>query len=130
MTKIERKPFGYKLTFAGFIKRDEMEAWYEDSQNALQNQMKDFGVFIDMRELKTLPKESQEPMQKGQMLFKTKGMQRSVCILNDSITAMQFKRIAKQTGIYEWERYLDASAVKDWEKVGVDWIQRSIDPDQ
>jgi hypothetical protein len=57
-------------------------------------------------------------------------MQRSVVILKDKITMMQFRGIAKETGIYEWERYIDASAVENWEQIGLDWILNAVDPDQ
>jgi hypothetical protein len=43
---------------------------------------------------------------------------------------MQFRRIGKETGIYEWERYIDASSVADWEKIGIDWLSKGIDPDK
>ncbi len=57
-------------------------------------------------------------------------MARSAVILANAMTAMQFKRIAKETGIYEFERYIDASSVADWEKVGIDWISNKVDPDK
>jgi len=34
-------------------------------------------------------------------------MVRSVVILANTITKLQFKRIAQETGIYQWERYID-----------------------
>ena len=46
-------------------------------------------------------------MQEGQKLFKNAGMERSVVILSTAMVTMQFKRIAKETGIYEWERYIE-----------------------
>ncbi len=56
-------------------------------------------------------------------------MVRSVVIVDSALTKMQFQRIAKQTGIHAWERYIDASSITDWEKVGIDWINKGIDPD-
>lgn len=35
-----------------------------------------------------------------------------------------------QTGIYEWERYIDSSSVSNWEKVGLEWIEMAVDPDE
>lgn len=130
MYKIEKKDFGYKLAFGEFIHAEEMKQWVEESEIALQTAPKEFGVFVDMRTLKPLPTEAQVHMQKGQKLYKQKGMIRSVVILASPVTLMQFKRIAKETGIYEWERYIDASFSDDWEKVGLDWIINKIDPDK
>lgn len=130
MYKIEIKDYGYKLTFADFIKAEEMQDWVKESEKALSKASKEFGVVIDMRALKPLPQDSKEHMQTGQTLFKRKGMVRSAVILDSAITTGQFKRIAKETGIYEWERYLDASKVADHEKIAVDWVQKGIDPDK
>ncbi|MCK5165408.1 MAG: hypothetical protein KAQ72_16935 [Desulfobacula sp.] len=130
MYKIEKKDYGYKLTFDGFIKGEEMKLWVDESKKILAGAPKEFGIFADMRTLKPLPTDAQPLMQEGQMSYKKKGMVRSVVILNNAVTKMQFQRIAKETGIYEWERYVDASAINDWEKVGIDWISKGIDPDK
>lgn len=130
MYKIERKVYGYKLTFADYIKADEMKKWVDDSKKTLTSAPQEFGVFVDMRTLKTLPQDSQEYMQQGQSLYKQKGMARSVVILSNPLTKLQFTRIARETGIYQWERYIDASAVPDWEKKGEEWLLHKIDPDK
>ncbi len=129
MYKITKKPFGYHLELGGFIEPAEMQKWVEESKATLTGQSGNFGVFVDMRNLKPLPPDSQHYMQEGQKLYKEKGMQRSVVILNDKITTMQFKRIAKETGIYNWERYIDASSNANWQKDGEDWIVSGKDPD-
>ncbi len=129
MYKIEKKDYGYRLTFNGFIKIDEMAKWVDESKQALTGQEGKFGVFVDMRGLNTLPQDSKVKMEEGQKLFKQTGMERSVVILDDAITTMQFMRIAQETGIYEWERYIDASKELNWDKAGLDWIKDGIDPD-
>ena len=130
MYKIEKNNYGYKLIFGGFIKKDEMQNWVADSKKSLLNSPASFGVFIDMRDLKPLPEDSQQYMVEGQKLYKAKGMKRSVVILSNSIAKMQFQRLAKETGIYEWERYIDASSSSNWEQIGIDWISKQIDPDK
>lgn len=130
MYKIEKKEFGYKLTFGGFILKEEMKNWLMESKEILETQTETFQIFVDMRTLKPLPAESQEFMQEGQKLYKQKGMERSVVILNDKITTMQFIRIAKETGIYKWERYIDASSNYNWELKGLAWLQNSVDPEK
>ena len=83
-----------------------------------------------MRELKPLPEDSQKHMEEGQKIYKAKGMSRSAVAVNGAATKMQFKRIAKESGIYEWERYIDAASTPAWENIGVDWIKSSVDPDR
>ena len=131
MYSIEQVDFGYKLTFEGFIETDEMKDWLSESEKVLENTtLEEFGVFVDMRKLYPLPPESRAIMEEGQKLYKTKKMIRSVVIVANIVTQLQFIRIAKETGIYEWERYIDASSVANWEQVGLDWIIDGKDPDK
>lgn len=130
MYKIEKNGFSYHLTFEGFMQKDEMEKWYQDSLKALSDSPEQFGVFVDMRNLKPLPVESQSRMEEGQKHYKEKGMIRSVVILDNPITTMQFKRIGKQSGINNWERYIDSSEHADWKSKGIDWLEKGIDPDK
>ena len=130
MYEIEKKEFGFKLTFGGLISGEEMQAWVADSKKELADAPDAFGVFVDMRTLKPIPVDAQVHMQEGQQLYKDKGMERSVVIVDSSVTKMQFQRIARRTGIDEWERYIDASEDPGWQKTGMDWIVRGVDPAQ
>lgn len=129
MYNIEKKNYGYKLSFGGFMLVDEVKKWVADSRQILAPANGKFGVFVDMRTLKPLPMDAQVFMQEGQQLFQAKGMIRSVVILANVITKIQFQRIGKETGIYEWERYIDIESEPNWEQVGLDWIIKGIDPD-
>ncbi len=130
MYKIEKKPYGFKLTFEDVISPDEMKKWVEDSKKALLTAPSKFGVLVDMRKLKPLPPESKKIMEEGQKLYKEKGMERSAVILDSTVLTLQFKRIAQESGIYEWERYIDAGKDPNAEKTAEDWIVRKIDPDK
>ena len=129
MYKIDKKDFGYKLLFGGTVSKDEMANWVKDAKKALETQSGSFGVFVDMRDLKPLSNDAKAEMENGQKAFKEKGMQRSVVILNSAIVTMQFKKIAKETGIYDWERYIDASSTPDWEAKGIDWLKNGVNPE-
>ena len=130
MYSIEKKPYGYKLTFGGAIPAEEMSVWVKESKSALLGSPKEFGVLVDMRTLKPIGDDSQKHMQEGQKLYKQSGMSRSAVILSSLVTKMQFQRLAKETGIYAWERYLDASSTPEWEKIGIDWLTKGTDPDK
>ncbi len=130
MHKIEKTHYGVKLTFAQTINKEEMAQWVLDSEQFLIDFPSEFGVFVDMRDLKPLTLEAEQEMNKGQRLFKEKGMIRSVVILNSAIVTMQFKRIAQQTGIYAWERYINAKAEPNWQRAGENWLVKAIDPDK
>ncbi|MCC6552216.1 MAG: hypothetical protein IT372_04235 [Polyangiaceae bacterium] len=130
MYSIERKPFGYWLTFGGTIDRAEMSAWVEESRRVLAEAPAAFGAFVDMRTLAPLTDDAQVAMREGQRFYKERGMTRSVVILSSAVLTMQFRRIAKETGIYEWERYINASKEPAWEAVGLRWVIDGVDPDQ
>ena len=128
MYTIEKTEYGFYMTFGGQILETEMAAWVEESEQLLAAQRGKFSVFVDMRRLDPIASESQVQMQKGQRMYKQKGMERSVVVLESAILTRQFQRIAKQTGILLWERYIDASIVKDWETVALDWIKSGVEP--
>lgn len=129
MYKVEKKDYGIRLTFGGFMDVNEMTQWVADFKPVVDEAGDNFGVFVDMRDLKPISPNAQVPMREGQTYARENGMVRSVVIVDNDITLMQFKRIAKRTGIYEWERYLSAEDEPNWEKRGLDWIVSSIDPD-
>ena len=130
MYKIERKSSGYLLTLAGTVETDEMQKWVDESKMALTRETAtSFGVIVDMRNLAPLPPETQELMVQGQKLYMDKGMKRSAVAVNNKVTALQFKRLAKESGIYQWERYVDASSTPDWAGVAIKWVVDGIDPD-
>ncbi len=87
-----------------------------------------FSTFVDMRTLIPLGKEAIAPLGEGQRLARQSGMIRSAVIVQNPATASQFRRIAGDTGINQWERYIDASRVTDWEERGMDWILQGIEP--
>ena len=128
MVKIEQKSFGYKLTFSGIISISELENWLEESETILEKETGSFSVFVDMQQMELLPVACRELMYEGQKLYKRMGMERSVVIVGDKLTAMQFRLIAQKTGIYADERYIDASQNENWEKEAINWIIKAIEP--
>jgi hypothetical protein len=106
-----------------------MEQWLADSEVVLNEMKSGFGVFVDMRTLKLISPGVQEAFERGQRLYKRMGMARSVVIVENTTLAIQFKRIALQSDIYDWERYIDATAFSDWQRLGEAWIAEGIDPD-
>ncbi len=130
MYKIEKKPFGFKLVFGDAIEVDEMKRWSAESAKALVGQSGKFGVLVDMRTLKPLKADAQAVMVEGQKQYKVKGMERSAVAVPNAIVAMQFKRLAQDSGIYQWERYIDCAKHPDWENVAEAWLVSGKDPDK
>ena len=69
-------------------------------------------------------------MQQGQKEYRAQGMERSVVILSSPVVAAQFRRIGGETGIGRYERYIDSTAVENWEETGMRWLLNAVDPDE
>ncbi len=130
MYRIEEQTWGYRLSFGGVATPRELARWLVESERMLENCQDEFFVFVDMRTLIPLDRESQKAMQEGQRLYRRSGMVRSVVILASPVIAVQFRRIGGETGIAPWERYIDASTVLDWEEVGMNWLLNALEPDE
>lgn len=130
MYKIEKQDYGFRLTFGGSTGAEEISRWLLESREILADQDEEFFVFVDMRTLIPLDRDSQVHIHEGQQLYRRKGMLRSVVILSSPVVATQFRRIGGETGIGKWERYIDASNISDWEEVGMNWLLHAIDPDK
>ena len=128
MYKIDKTDLGFNLTFAGDMTKDEIEKWYMESEQALIGQQSPFGVIIDMRTLAPLPVEAQEIMVRGQSMYRSRGMERSCVILDDAITTIQFMRLARKSGIFKYERYINASEHRDWLARARNWVRHAIAP--
>ncbi|HPH94864.1 MAG TPA: hypothetical protein PKW33_01470 [Anaerolineaceae bacterium] len=131
MYLIQKTEYGYHITFSGTILAEEMLAWLEESRSILaRSKEEEFGVLVDMRALTPLDKLATQHMISGQALYKSSGMIRSAVILSSPVLTLQFLLLARASGIYHWERYLDASRIENCEKAALDWIINGIDPDE
>lgn len=130
MYVIERQEVGYKLVFGGSIPPQEMQSWLDDSIMALREPPPLFGVLIDMRALQPLPLDSRRLMALGQQLYQRRGLRRSAVVVQDISTRQQFIRSAKESGAYQWERYISAEDTPDWEARGWAWVRGEQDPDE
>ncbi len=130
MHRIAKKDFGFQLTFGDNIDVAEMTQWREEARAALVGARRSFGVVIDMRTLKPggIQPDAQKIMVDGQGLFMKAGMERSCVILQSATVTMQFERIAHESGIFAFERYINAGQKPDWEARALGWIQNKIDP--
>jgi len=130
MYKLEKTGNIFYHTFGGFVSEQEMQGWIAESEKLLPGMKgQKFYVFADLRELKPLAPAAGELMAKGQEMYQKAGLERSVVILADAVTTMQFQRIAKQSGVSAHERYIDASSHANFKDMGHDWLIHAKDPD-
>ena len=130
MYSISKQNYGYQLTFGGVIDLKEINRWREESRTALAAAPKSFGVLIDMRGLGPggLHPDAQPVMVEGQAMYRKAGMTRSCVILQSATVTMQFQRLARDSGIDSYERYINAAACNDWQAKAIAWIENKVEP--
>lgn len=127
-TQTESTPYGYRSTISDVLPEAEAKAWFEDVKRAVAGRS-NFGQLIDLRHQKPYGPETNAVIQEAMTYVRARGMQRSAVVLSSAVTALQIKRLAKETGMYAYERYIDASADPNWEQTALAWIERGVDPD-
>jgi len=128
MYKIEKTDYGFCLAFVGFISKEEISAWRKESEMILVSMRKNFHVIVDLRFVKNLSVESKKIITEAQSLYRKHGMVRSSVIFDSKITAMQFRKIARESGIFESERYIDVDSAADWKERAVEWVVNQKEP--
>ena len=132
MHRIEETKYGYKLVLEGFLQRDEVDQLLADMKAKIKPREKGqtFPLLLDMRKSNAFPSDAREILKQCLLFCKESGMQRNAVILASAIATLQARRIAKETGIDRWARYIDASSrPNDWEKIAVDWLTLGVEPD-
>lgn len=122
--------YGFRVHGPGYITPAEARAWFEDLRSRVRAlEGKPFGLLVDSRTQKANPPDTQELIKEAMVWLRGHGMERSVVVLDSTVALIQILRLAKATGVYAYERYLDALKEPDWEAKALDWIIRGIDPD-
>lgn len=129
MISWQKKDYGFHFCFSSPVTLNEAEKWRTEVNHAVSQLNEDVFVFADLRKCELIPTECRPIIEEVQTFFRQNGLKRSVVIVGDTIIAMQLKLIAIDTGVREWERYIDASSAPDWEQLGLDWIKHGVDPD-
>ena len=130
MYRIEAESWGVIITFAENVTPEEARRYDEDLVPIRAKLAgKQWGVICDCQNLGVLQPGAQEILKKSQEDGKKSGMLRSCVILAAPIPIMHAKRFAKETGIYEWERYLNGHTNPNWKQQALDWVIKGIDPE-
>lgn len=122
--------YGFRVHAPGYITPAEARAWFEDLKARVQAlEGKPFGLMVDSRTQKANPPDTQELIKESMVWLRSHGMVRSVVVLDSTVALIQILRLAKATGVYAYERYMDALKDPEWEAKAVGWIKDAVDPD-
>lgn len=127
--EVQATHYGLRSTVWDPITPEEEQSWLA-SVKAMVPQLDPFyGQLVDLRRLRVDALTDPNLVKSAMEFVLAHGLQRSAVIVDDPVIAMHTKRLSWETGVYRWERYLDASEEPDWERVALDWIDHAIDPD-
>jgi hypothetical protein len=131
MYRIVKESFGFQITFGDTLSPDEMRQWRMESVRALVGAPRIFGVIFDMRTLRLneMDQEAQEMIAEGRELYKRAGMRRSCVILDSASLIGKYRRRARETRDWYFERYINAAEDRFWRTKALGWIEENLDPD-
>ncbi|WP_257454862.1 hypothetical protein [Archangium lipolyticum] len=121
--------YGFRVHAPGFITPEDASAWLEDLKLQVEaREGRPFGLLVDSRTQRANPVATQELIQESMVWLRDHGMERSAVVLDSTVTLLQVLGLAKATGVYVHERYVDSLKDPDWEARALDWILRAIEP--
>ncbi|HMB52406.1 MAG TPA: hypothetical protein VKU40_03760 [Thermoanaerobaculia bacterium] len=127
MHKIDEKPYGFKVTFHGFMQGEDVERFNSEMKRNADRQREDFAVLVDLRETRTFPPEAQMGLMEIINYCRERGMNRNAVVVNSAITKIQANRLAKE-GNVEHIRFIDCAGNDDWEQQAEDWLVHGKEP--
>jgi hypothetical protein len=131
MYRIIKHTFGFELVFGDTLSADEMKQWRQEAVRSLVGAPKSFGILVDMHTLRRseLDAETQEALAEGLDLFKRSGTLRSCIILDSAPITAQYRRRARESRVYYFERYINAAVEPLWRRKAVGWLENQVEPD-
>lgn len=132
MYTIEVADYGSRLKSWGFHTGDISTSWFDLYNQKLayvKSVGKPFVQLVDLRGFKPGAPDAQEGIRSAMVKFKEAGGVRSAVILDNIVSLMQIRRLAREFGIYDWERSLDPETHPDFELAALAWIKYDEDPD-
>ena len=130
MYAIIKEEYGFRLTFANPISRDEMLQFRVEAVRSLVGIRGEIGLVIDLRNFQgeALEPEAREEMADGIELFRRAGVRRSCIILSSVSTTAQYRRRQRQSRTKFNERYINAETTPLWSLKASKWIKEGVEP--
>jgi len=126
-TETRSTDYGYTSKFTGMLSLEEANDWFDDVKKTIAGKSS-FGQLIDLRGQKAQSPETNQVVQDAMAYVIEHGMKRSSVVLSSTVMKMQIQRLAKEVGMYAYERYFDPSD-EQWETKALAWIVDGTDPD-
>lgn len=128
MIRLEKTPYGLRTTAPGFLTVQETQAWLAELKVLSAEMPGPFAMLVDIRTQPAQAPAVTALIQEAMVWLKAHGMQRSAVVLDNPLAHMQITRLARSTGVYAHERYLDASSEPEWEAKALAWLTEGREP--
>ena len=128
MHRVDETRYGYRVVFEGFLQQDDVGELLSNMKSTIRPRDSAFALLFDMRKSRAFPSEVRELLRQALHFCKEAGMERNAVVLSSAIATLQARRLARESGVEAWSRYIDASH-PDWEKIAVDWLVRAVEPE-
>jgi hypothetical protein len=129
MADVEVTSYGYRVTFDSKVQSENASRLQADLRRIIRPREGGFGMLIDLRKTRSFTAEAQELIKQTILICRDAGMGRQSLILHSAITALQVRRMVKETGIALLIRYFDAATLPDWEPAAIAWIVDGAEPE-
>jgi hypothetical protein len=127
--KLEDRPYGFMVTFHGFMQGEDIARFSEDMKKRVNRMSGEFGVLVDLRETRTFPPDAQMALMEHIKWCIERGLNRNSVVVNSAITKIQASRLAKETASTNI-RFIDAAQTDDPMAMAEDWLIRGIEPER
>lgn len=125
--RTEKTSYGYSSIYGETASLEEAKEWLVDVKKILGPGKRPFCQMIDIRGQKAHDPTVQTFIVEAMGYLRKTGLQRSAVILSSAIAKMEITRLAKQTGVYDYERYFEGTGS---EKAALAWLEHGVDPDK
>lgn len=129
MYEVKETEYGLYLRIIGEVSLDESKAILSEVRVIFERRETGICAFADLQKMELLSLETQAVCVEIQKMLIELGVKRVVTMLGNATVAHQFKRLSLQSGLFDFDRYIDVSINPDWEEIGLRWMNDGIDPD-
>ena len=129
MERVRSTDYGMAIVFGGPLTGEEAAELLAELDRKLPPPGGQFALLVDSRRSRAYSAAEQAIFRRGILLCVQRGMKRSVVVHDSHISAIQAKRLGKETDTLAWTRYVDARSHPDWQRIAEDWLRHGIDPE-
>ncbi len=128
MYEVKKTAYGIYFKFDEEATFEERARSFRDALFILPQIGPVFSVYTDLRGHRLIPKEALVLITQGALIYRKKGMIRSVVIVDSALVVKQLRRYAQRSGACAWERYIYTSETDNWEQAAQDWLVSGVEP--